>query len=42
VPETYFVDRKGRIVAHVVGQISKETLEDGVRLATGRSQRGVS
>ena len=38
VPETYFVDRKGRIVAHVVGQLSKRTLEEGVRLATGGSQ----
>jgi cytochrome c biogenesis protein CcmG/thiol:disulfide interchange protein DsbE len=38
VPETYFVDRKGRIVAHVVGRISKRTLEEGLRLATGGPQ----
>jgi cytochrome c biogenesis protein CcmG, thiol:disulfide interchange protein DsbE len=33
VPETYFIDRRGRIVAHVIGQITKRTLEEGVRLA---------
>jgi cytochrome c biogenesis protein CcmG/thiol:disulfide interchange protein DsbE len=37
VPETYFVDRRGRIVAHVPGQITRDQLEAGVRLLIGGS-----
>ncbi len=32
-PETFFVDRKGRIVAHVVGSIEKDELNANVRRA---------
>ena len=32
VPETYFVDREGRIIAHVPGQLSGKQLEEGVQL----------
>jgi cytochrome c biogenesis protein CcmG/thiol:disulfide interchange protein DsbE len=44
VPETYFIDANGRVVAHVVGTVSKEQLDSGVASAlTGRlegRQRG--
>jgi len=33
LPETYFLDRRGRIVAHVLGEISRVQIEDGVRAA---------
>jgi cytochrome c biogenesis protein CcmG/thiol:disulfide interchange protein DsbE len=33
LPETYFLDRRGRIVAHVLGEISREQIEDGVQSA---------
>jgi cytochrome c biogenesis protein CcmG/thiol:disulfide interchange protein DsbE len=35
LPETYFLDHQGRIVAHVLGEISRDELEGGVRAATG-------
>jgi cytochrome c biogenesis protein CcmG, thiol:disulfide interchange protein DsbE len=35
LPETYFLDRRGRIVAHVVGEISRTSLEAGIGSATG-------
>jgi cytochrome c biogenesis protein CcmG/thiol:disulfide interchange protein DsbE len=35
VPETYYVDSRGRIVAHSAGEVSRRELEDGVRLASG-------
>jgi hypothetical protein len=31
VPETYWLDARGRIVAHYPGEISREQLEDGIR-----------
>ncbi len=31
LPETYFIDRAGEVVAHVVGALSKEQLEEGTR-----------
>jgi cytochrome c biogenesis protein CcmG, thiol:disulfide interchange protein DsbE len=34
LPETYFLDRRGRIVAHSVGEVSVEELEANVRMAT--------
>lgn len=37
LPETYFIDRRGRIVAHVVGQVSRRTLDAGIELAEGGS-----
>jgi cytochrome c biogenesis protein CcmG/thiol:disulfide interchange protein DsbE len=33
VPETYWLDARGRIVAHYAGAISREQLEEGIRLA---------
>jgi cytochrome c biogenesis protein CcmG, thiol:disulfide interchange protein DsbE len=38
LPETYFLDKRGRIVAHVVGEISRSSLEAGIVTAT-RSER---
>ena len=38
VPETYFVDREGRIIAHVPGQLSGKQLEEGVQLVIGGSR----
>lgn len=34
VPETYWLDAKGRIVAHFAGPVSSAQLEDGIRAAT--------
>src|SRR6266540_3786987 len=31
LPETYWLDARGRIVAHYPGEISREQLEDGIR-----------
>lgn len=33
LPETYFLDRKGRAVSHSIGAVSKEDLEGGIRVA---------
>jgi cytochrome c biogenesis protein CcmG, thiol:disulfide interchange protein DsbE len=33
VPETYYVDRRGRAVFHSIGAVSKEDLETGIRAA---------
>lgn len=33
VPETYWLDARGRIVGHYAGAISREQLEEGIRLA---------
>lgn len=33
VPETYWLDARGRIVAHYTGEISRRQLEDGIREA---------
>ena len=35
LPETYFLDRRGRIVAHVIGEISRASLEQGIDGASG-------
>jgi cytochrome c biogenesis protein CcmG, thiol:disulfide interchange protein DsbE len=35
LPETYFLDRRGRIVAHVLGEISRTSLEAGIDSAIG-------
>lgn len=35
VPETYFLDREGRIVAHSPGAVSRARLEDGITAAAG-------
>ncbi len=33
LPETFFIDRRGRVVAHVIGAISKRQLAEGVAAA---------
>ncbi len=38
VPETYFVDRQGRIVAHVAGELTRQELAEGVQLVIGGSR----
>jgi len=38
LPETYFLDRRGRIVAHKIGEISRAQLESGIN-QTLESQR---
>ncbi len=35
VPETYYIDRQGRIVAHDPGTVSDTSLADGIRKAGG-------
>ena len=32
-PESFFIDRAGRVVAHVPGAVTKETLAEGIRKA---------
>ena len=36
LPETYFLDARGRIVAHTVGEITSPALEEGVRRVNRR------
>ena len=39
VPETFWVDRRGRIIAHYAGEVSRKQLEEGIRTAgTGANQ----
>jgi cytochrome c biogenesis protein CcmG/thiol:disulfide interchange protein DsbE len=38
LPETYFLDSRGHIVSHVLGEISRAQIEKGIETAT-RSQR---
>jgi len=33
IPETYFIDRQGRVVGHVIGVLEEETLASGVASA---------
>ena len=33
LPETFFLDRRGRVVEHVVGQVKQAELESGIRQA---------
>jgi len=33
IPETYYLDREGRVVAHSVGEVSREELEAGIAAA---------
>jgi cytochrome c biogenesis protein CcmG/thiol:disulfide interchange protein DsbE len=47
IPETYFIDRKGRVVAHVIGVVSTHQLAQGAAAAlsgrvAGRSAGGDS
>jgi cytochrome c biogenesis protein CcmG, thiol:disulfide interchange protein DsbE len=36
LPETYFLDRKGRVAAHVVGEVSATELNVGISSAVGQ------
>jgi cytochrome c biogenesis protein CcmG/thiol:disulfide interchange protein DsbE len=36
VPETYWINARGRLVAHYPGQISREQLEEGIRQAQAK------
>lgn len=38
IPETYYLDSRGRVVAHTVGEVSRAELESGIAQAA-RSQR---
>lgn len=40
VPETYFIDAQGRIVAHIPGAVSAQTLEEGLATITGPRRGG--
>jgi len=40
VPETYFIDAQGRIVAHIPGAVSAQTLEEGLATITSASRGG--
>lgn len=40
VPETYFIDAQGRIVAHIPGAISTQTLEEGLATISGTGRGG--
>ena len=40
VPETYFIDARGRIVAHIPGAVSTQTLEQGIATITRPSRGG--
>ena len=33
LPETFFIDARGRVVSHVIGEIDKEQLAEGIRAA---------
>ena len=33
LPETFFIDRRGRVVSHVIGVVSDEQLAAGIRAA---------
>jgi cytochrome c biogenesis protein CcmG, thiol:disulfide interchange protein DsbE len=33
LPETFFIDRRGRVVVHVPGQVKEAEIQDGVRRA---------
>lgn len=35
LPETYFLDARGRTVAHTIGEITSSGLEDGIAMALG-------
>jgi cytochrome c biogenesis protein CcmG/thiol:disulfide interchange protein DsbE len=41
LPETFFVSPRGRVVAHVIGAISSEQLEEGIAAAVDGQPAGV-
>ena len=38
VPETYFIDSRGRVVAHAIGGVTRDGLERDVSLLGGKVQ----
>jgi cytochrome c biogenesis protein CcmG/thiol:disulfide interchange protein DsbE len=40
VPETYFIDAQGRIVTHIPGAVSEQTLEEGLATISGAGGAG--
>jgi len=40
VPETFFIDAQGRIVAHIPGAVSMQTLEEGLATISGAGRGG--
>jgi cytochrome c biogenesis protein CcmG/thiol:disulfide interchange protein DsbE len=40
IPETYFISARGRVVSHVVGVISPEQMEAGIRAAVSDRTAG--
>lgn len=40
VPETYYIDSRGRAVAHAIGVVSTATLEQGIAAITGHAGTG--
>lgn len=40
VPESYFIDPRGRIVAHIPGAVSRTTLAQGIAAITGTANGG--
>lgn len=41
IPETFFIDARGRVVAHAIGVLSQQQLADGVRAAISGRVDGV-
>lgn len=37
LPETFHLDARGRVVAHTVGQLSREELGDGIAASVGEA-----
>ncbi|MEJ7798113.1 MAG: TlpA disulfide reductase family protein [Solirubrobacteraceae bacterium] len=42
LPETFFIRRDGRVVGHVIGVVSPQQLEDGIRSAVAGRARGAA
>ena len=42
IPETFFIDRRGRVVGHVIGAVSESQLRAGSRAALHRAGVGRS
>ncbi len=40
VPETYFLDANGKIVSHIPGEVTAQTLQEGVATIVGKPSRG--
>ncbi len=42
LPETFFIRRDGRVVGHVIGVVSSQQLEEGIRAAVRGRPRGAA